>query len=69
MPPTTKLQAARAPGIFAMLQTAFPAAFDELTNQDLLAVAAVSAIGVLATLALARFYPIGDALALLGQFS
>jgi hypothetical protein len=51
-----------------MLQTA-SATFEELTNQDLLAVAAVSAIGVLVTLALARNYPIGDALALLGQFS
>ena len=68
MPPTTKLQATRASSIYAMLQTA-SATFEELTNQDLLAVAAVSAIGVLVTLALARNYPIGDALALLGQFS
>jgi hypothetical protein len=64
----TKLSA-HVSGAHTTIRPALSAASDTFGNPDLFATIAVAAIGLLLTLALARLYPLGDALILLGQSS
>lgn len=54
-------------GAHTTIRAAIAGASNTFTNPDLFATIAVAAIGLLLTLALARLYPVGDALILLGQ--
>lgn len=54
-------------GAHTTIRSAIAGASDTLANPDLFVTLAVAAIGLLLTLALARLYPLGDALILLGQ--
>jgi hypothetical protein len=49
------------------IRAALSGASNTFANPDLFATIAVAAIGLLLTLALARLYPLSDALILLGQ--
>ena len=53
----------------ATVRTARSGFFDIAANPDLFATCAVAAIGLLLTLALARLYPVSDALILIGQMN
>lgn len=54
-------------GAHTTIRSAIAGASDALANPDLFVTLAVAAIGLLLTVALARLYPVGDALILLGQ--
>ena len=54
-------------GAHTTIRAAIAAASDTFANPDLFVTLAVAAIGLLLTFALARLYPVGDALILLGQ--
>jgi hypothetical protein len=54
-------------GAHTTIRSAIAWVSDTLANPDLFVTLAVAAIGLLLTLALARLYPVGDALILLGQ--
>ena len=54
-------------GAHTTIRSAIAWASDTLANPDLFVTLAVAAIGLLLTVALARLYPVSDALILLGQ--
>jgi hypothetical protein len=68
MSAATKLQT-QASGTHTTMRAAVSRMLDVFANPDLFATFAVAAIGLLLTLALARLYPLGDALILLGQMN
>ena len=68
MSAATRLQTS-IPGERATARTARSGLFEIFANPDLFATCAVAAIGLLLTLALARLYPVSDALILIGQMN
>jgi hypothetical protein len=68
MSAATRLQTSIS-GERAAVRTARSGLFDIPANPDLFATCAVAAIGLLLTLVLARFYPVSDALILIGQMN
>jgi hypothetical protein len=68
MSAATRLQTSIS-GERTKVRTARSGFFGISANPDLFATCAVAAIGLLLTLALARLYPVGDALILIGQMN
>jgi hypothetical protein len=68
MSAATKLQT-HVSGAHTTMRAALSGIMDLFANPDVFATCAVAAIGLLLTLALARLYPVSEALILLGQMS